>query len=165
MFNYSTKFDLKHAKSVDASSKFAKKTDLVGFKSDVDDLDIDKLKTVPVDLSRLSNVVKNELVKKKDVYGELVKKFNAIQTNDTSNLVKKKLTKTKTIDQIEKKIPNHDKYITTQKLCKLTSENFAARLNQVDLASKNDIVNFVKKIDFDEKLKKINKKVTSNKTK
>ena len=58
MFNYSTKFDLKHAKSVDASSKFAKKTDLAGFKSDVDDIDIDQLKTVPVDLSRLSKCSK-----------------------------------------------------------------------------------------------------------
>ena len=48
-------------------------------------------------------------------------------------------------------------------LNKLTSENFAARLAQVNLTSKNDIVAFVKKRDFDDKLKNLNKKVTSNK--
>ena len=48
-------------------------------------------------------------------------------------------------------------------LNKLTSENFAARLAQVNLTSKNDIVAFVKKRDFDDKPKNLNKKVTSNK--
>ena len=59
-----------------------------------------------------------------------------------------------------------NKYITTQECNKLTSENFAARLAQANLASKNDIATFVKKkTDFDDKLKKLNTKVTSNKTK
>ena len=44
------------------------------------------------------------------------------------------------------------------------SENFAARLAQTNLASNNDIADFVKKSDFDDKkLKNLNKKVTSNK--
>ena len=46
---------------------------------------------------------------------------------------------------------NHDKYITTQEFNKLTSENFTARLAQANLISKNDIANFVKKTDFDDK--------------
>ena len=58
----------------------------------------------------------------------------------------------------------HDKYITTPKL-KLTAEGFAARLAQGILASKNDIINFVNDTDFDDKLKNLNKKVTSNKEK
>ena len=45
-------------------------------------LDINKLGTLPVDLSKLSNIVKNEVVKK-TVYDELVKKVNALQTIDT----------------------------------------------------------------------------------
>ena len=69
----------------------------------------------------------------------------------------------------QKKSTDHghsNKYITTQECNKLTSENFAARLAQANLASKNDIATFVKKkIDFDDKLKKLNTKVTSNKTK
>ena len=52
MSNYKTKADLKNATSVDTSD-FAKKTDLANLKSDVDKLDIDKLKNVPSDLSRL----------------------------------------------------------------------------------------------------------------
>ena len=71
------------------------------------------------------------------------------------------------INEIEKKITDHDydKYITTPEFNKLTAENFAARLAQANLASKSDIANFVKKTDFDDKLKNLNKKVTSNKTK
>ena len=47
----------------------------------------------------------------------------------------------------------------------LTTENLAARLAQVNLASKSDIANFLKKTEFDNKLKNLNKKVTSNKSK
>ena len=47
----------------------------------------------------------------------------------------------------------------------ITAENFAARLAQANLASKSDVANFVKKTDFDEKLKNLNIKITSNKTK
>ena len=47
----------------------------------------------------------------------------------------------------------------------ITSEKLAARLAQVNLASKNDIAAFVKKINFDDKIKNLNKKVTSNKLK
>ena len=56
-------------------------------KSKLDKLDVDKLIPVPADLSELSNVVKNEVAKKTE-YNKLVKKFNAIKTIDTSNLVK-----------------------------------------------------------------------------
>ena len=48
---------------------------------------------------------------------------------------------------------------TTQEVNKLTSENFTSRLAQANLASKNDIVNFVKQTDFDDKLKTLNKKL------
>ena len=59
------------------TSNFAKKVDLASLKSDVENLDVEKLKTVLVDLSKLSDVVKYEVVKK-TVYNELVKKVNAI---------------------------------------------------------------------------------------
>ena len=45
----------------------------------------------------------------------------------------------------------------------ITAENFAARLAQANLATESDIANFVNKTDFDEKLKNVNKKVTSTK--
>ena len=56
-------------------------------KNKVDKLDVDKLKPVPVDLKKISNVVENDVVKKAD---ELVEKAFI----DTSDLVKKKLTAT-----------------------------------------------------------------------
>ena len=85
---------------------------------------------------------------------------------NVSNLVKITDYNTK-VNEIEKKITdhNHDKYITTPEFNKLTAENFAARLAQENLAAKSDIANFVNKTDFDEKLKYLNKKVTSNKAK
>ena len=64
------------------------KNDLANLRSEVDKLDIGKLETDPTHLSKLSNVVKNNIVKKTE-YDELVKKVNAIQTVGTSNLVKK----------------------------------------------------------------------------
>ena len=109
MSNYATKADLKDGTGADISD-FAKNTDLANLKSDVDKLDVDKLKNVPsglsnlkskvdklalgklettlVDLSKLSDVVKNEVVKKTG-YDELVKKAININPTDTGDLVKK----------------------------------------------------------------------------
>ena len=47
----------------------------------------------------------------------------------------------------------------------MTLENFIARLKQENLAGKNDIANFVNKTGFNDKLKNLNKKITSNRTK
>ena len=64
--NYATKADIKNISHVDTSS-FALKTNLATLKTEVDKLDIDKLVPVPVNLSKLSDVVKNDVFKK-DVY-------------------------------------------------------------------------------------------------
>ena len=61
---------------IDVSS-FALKSNLASLKTEVDKLDIDKLAPVPNDLAKLSNVVKNDVVKK-TVYDKLVKKVNNI---------------------------------------------------------------------------------------
>ena len=45
-------------------SKLAAKSDLASLKAEIDKIDEKKLKTVPADLSKLSNVVNNEVVKK-----------------------------------------------------------------------------------------------------
>ena len=67
--NYATKTDIKNILHVD-TSRFALKTNLANLKTEVDKLDIDKLAPVPTDLSKLSNVVKNDVFKK-DVYDKL----------------------------------------------------------------------------------------------
>ena len=61
--NYATKKDINDITHVDVSG-FASKNNVAALKTEVDKIDADKLKTVPVDLAKLSNVVKNEVVKK-----------------------------------------------------------------------------------------------------
>ena len=78
--NYATKTDLKNVTHVDTSS-FALKTHLASLKTEVDKLDIDKLAPVPVDLSKLSHVVKNDVVKKA-VFDKLDAKVNNIDTSE-----------------------------------------------------------------------------------
>ena len=62
--NYATKSDIKNILHVDTSS-FASKTNLANFETEVDKIDIDKSALVPSDLSKLSNVVKMMLLKKR----------------------------------------------------------------------------------------------------
>ena len=82
--NYATKTDLKNVSHVDTSI-FALKTNLASLKTEVDKLDIGKLVPVPNDLAKLSNVFKNDVVKKTE-YDGLVSKVNNI---DTTNFVSK----------------------------------------------------------------------------
>ena len=72
------------------NSSFALKTNLANLKTEVDKLDIDKLASIPADLSKLSNLIKTVVVKK-TVYDKLVAKVNAIPLNniDTSDFVLK----------------------------------------------------------------------------
>ena len=84
-------------------------------------------------------------------------KFSEVENKipDTSSLVTTTVHNTR-ISEVENKILDHAKYIITQKLYKLTAENFAARLQQANLVSKTD---------FDNKPISFNRKITSNKTK
>ena len=99
--NYVTKTDLKNISHVDVSS-FALKSNLAR------QIDADKLKSVSVDLATLSNVVKNDVIKKTE-YNKLV---TQVDNTDTTNFVKKnKYEKDGTdfeykIDKIDKEIPD-----------------------------------------------------------
>ena len=75
---------------------------LKSLKSKVDKLDVGKLVPVPVDLSKL-----NDDVVKETEYDELMRKVNAIQTADTSDLVRKTDYNTKT-NEIKYKTIDHD---------------------------------------------------------
>ena len=103
--NYATKIDLKNITHIDTSS-FALKTNLAGLKTEVDKLDIDKLALVPVDLSKLSDVVKNYVVKKA-VYDKLAAKVNNINTSDF--VLKTKYQRDKT--ELEKKFPDMTDFV------------------------------------------------------
>ena len=74
--NYATKTDITNISHIDTSSS-ALKINLVNLKTEVDKLDVDKSVPIPADLSKLSNVVKNDVVKK-TVHDKLVVKVNNI---------------------------------------------------------------------------------------
>ena len=160
--NYATKADIKNITHVDTWG-FALKTSFANLKTEVDKLDIGKLVTVPVDLSKLSNVVKNEIIKKTE-YNKLVGKVNNIDTSDfvlktkyntdktelenkipdISNLIKKSDDNTK-ISEIGNKIPSISNLTTTSAL--------TAVENKIP-----SISNLVKKTDYNE----IGKKLTDD---
>ena len=98
--NYATKTDIKNISHIDTSS-FALKSNLASLKTEVDKLDIDKLPPVPVHLSKLSDALKNVVVKK-PVYNKLVAKVNSIDTSGF--ILKTKCDSDKT--ELEKKIPD-----------------------------------------------------------
>ena len=58
------------------------------------------------------------------------------------------------IDEIEKKIPDHGKYIIAQEFNKLRADSFATRLKKSNLASKN-ISEFINSFNLDEKAEKL----------
>ena len=98
--NYATKDYIKNITHVDTSS-FALKTNLANLKTEVDKLDIEQIVPVPFDLSKLSDVVKNDVVKK-TAYDKLVTKVNNI---DTSTFVLKAKYDADKIE-LKKKIPD-----------------------------------------------------------
>ena len=133
--SYATKTDIKNISHVDTSS-FALETNLANLITEVDKLDIDKVAPVPVDLSKLSDVVKSDVVKK-TVYDKLVARINSIDTSgfllktkydtdkseienkitNTSDVVKKTDYNVK-ITEIDRKIP-HVSSLATKSTLKL----------------------------------------------
>ena len=95
--NYATKTDLKNITHTDVSG-FASKTNLSALKTEVDKIDVDKLKIVHDDLAKLSNVVKNEVVKNTDFSADNYVTKTKFST-DTNSLDDK-------IDKVDKKIPD-----------------------------------------------------------
>ena len=96
---------MKNATGVD-TSKLAAKSDLPSLKAEDNKIDVKKWKTVPVHLSKISNVVNNDVVRK-TVYNKLVAKVNNI---DTSRFVLKTTYDPDKLD-LEKKTSDADKKI------------------------------------------------------
>ena len=112
---YTRKTDLKNVTHVDTSSS-ALKTNLASLKTEVDKLDIDKLAPVPVELSKLSDLIKNDVLKN-TVYHKLAAKVkvNNIDTSDFTLKTKYKTDKT----ELEKKIPDLTEFVKKTKLTEL----------------------------------------------
>ena len=162
--NYATKANIKNISSFDTSS-FSLKSSLASLKTEVDKLDIDKLAPIPVDLSKLSDAAKNDVLKK-IVYDKLVAKVNSIDISgfvlktkydtdkseienkipNTSDIVKKTYYNTK-ITEIESKIPDVSSLAT--QIALITAENKIP-----------DVSSPVKKTDYNTKITEIEKKLT-----
>ena len=158
---------------VDVSS-FALKSNLAGLKNEVHKLDIDKLTPVPDDLAQLSNVVKNDVIKK-TIYNKLVAKVN---NTDTTEFVLKTKYDTDKSD-LENKISDGDKKIPdTSDLAKKIDLN--AKITEIEnkipsitglatnsalAAVENKIPNvssLVKKADYNTKINEIENKVNDH---
>ena len=163
--NYATKSDIKNISHVDTSS-FELKTNLATLKTEVDNLDIDKLLPVAVDLSKLSDAVKNNAVKK-DVYDKLVAKVNRI---DTSGFVlKSKYDADKS--ELENKIPDTSGFVKKTDYDSKISE-IEGKIPVTNLATKTalttvenkipDVSNLVKKTDYNTKVTEIENKLNNH---
>ena len=96
--NYATKTDLNNITHIDVSS-FASKTNLAALKTEVDKIDVDRLKTAPADLTKLTNTIENDVVNKTD-YNTKVTSIEAQIAGLTKNTVDNlaDITKLKAID-------------------------------------------------------------------
>ena len=160
--NYATKTDTENISHVDTSS-FALKTNLASLKTEVDKLEIDKLVPIIVDLSKLSDVVKNDVVKK-TVYDKLAAKVNNI---DTSNFVLK--TKYQTDKrEIENKIPYVNNLVKKTKLTELENKipdisNLATKTALTTVENKiPDLSHLVKKTDYNIKITDSENKINNH---
>ena len=153
-----TKTDLKKVTHVNTSN-FARKTNLASLKTEVDKLGIDKLAPVPVNLSKLSDVVKNDLVKKA-VYEKLVAKVNNFDTSDFVLKTKYQTDKA----ELENKIPNANDFVKKAKLTELENKipdisNLATKTTLTAVENKiPSVSNLVKKTDYNTKVTEIENK-------
>ena len=139
--NYATNSDLKIITHTDVSS-FGSKTNLSTLKTEADKIDIDKLKTVPDDLAKLSNVVKNEVVKKTDFSADNYVTRTKFST-DTNSLDGE-------IDKVDKKIPDVSG-LATKSSVTILIKNFDDRIDKLkinDFAKKTSLTNYIKDADI-----------------
>ena len=120
--NYATKTDLKNITHVNTSN-FALKTNLASLKTEVDKLDVDKLVPVSVDLSKLSDVFENDVVKKA-VYDKSVTKINNINTSKFVLNTKYQTDRTKLAKKTKKQKKNPDvtDFVRKTKLAELENK-------------------------------------------
>ena len=164
--NYATKADIKNISHVDTWS-FALESNLSSLKTEFDKLDIDKLVSVLFDLSRLNDIVKNDVVKK-IVYDKLVAKVNNIDTNTC--VLKNKYDTDK--PELENEIPNNSGLVKKTDYNTKITEIEGKILDVSNLATKSSLAavqneipsvsNLVKKTDYNTKITEIENKLTNH---
>ena len=156
--NYTTKTDLKNTTHTDFSS-FTNKTNLSALKTKVDKIDVDKIKTVPDDLAKLSNVVKNEVVKKTDFSADNYVTRTKFSTD--TNALDDKIGKT------EKKIPDVSSLETKRNVTTLIKnlDNRIDNLKIKEYAKKTALSTYMLTSDFNTKSTELENKITDAVTK
>ena len=133
-------------------SSFASKTNLAALKTEVDKIDVGKLKTAPEDLAKLSNVVKNEVVKKTDFSADNYVTRTKFST-DTNALDDK-------IDKVEKKIPGVSSLETKRNVTTLINN-----LKIKECAKKTTLSSYMLTSDFNTKSTELENKIKDAVTK
>ena len=138
---------------------------MANLKTEVDKLDLDKLEPLPGDLSKLSNVVNNEVLKKTK-YDKFVNKVNNINISTGKFILKTDYNADET--ELENKIPNISNLETKAALTTIENKipnvsNLATKAALNTIENKiADVSNLVKKSDYDTKIKDIeNKYITT----
>ena len=150
--NYATKTDLKDITHTDVSS-FASKTNLSVLKTEVDKIDVDKLKAVPDDLAKLSNVVKNEVVKKTDFSADNYVTSTKFSTDTNSS--------DDNIDKVYKKISDVSG-LATKSSVTILIKNLDDRIDKLkinDYAKKTSLTNYMLTSDFNTKSTELENKI------
>ena len=159
--NYATTTDIRNI-SHDDTSSFALKPNLANLKTEVDELDNGKLVAVPTDLSKLSNVIKNDVFEK-SAYDKFVTEVDNIDTNNFILKIKYDTDETK----LENKISNVTDFIKKTKLTELENKipeinNLATKIALTTVENKiPDVNNLVKKTDYNTKVADIENKLNN----
>ena len=150
--NYATKTDLENITHTDVNS-FASKTNLVALKTEVDKIDVDKLKTVPGDLAKLSNVVKNGVVKKTDFSADIY--VTRTKSGTDTNVLDE------TIDKVDKKIPDVSNLATKSGVTILVREldDRTEKLKIKEYAEKTSLTNYMLTSTFNSKSTELENKI------
>ena len=153
--NYATKKDMKDITHIDASG-FASKTNLAALKTEVDKIDTDKLKTVPDDLAKLTNVVTSEVGKKTDFSADDYVKRTKF-SGDINSLDDK-------IDKFEKKIPDVSSLETKGNAATLVKnlDNRIDGLKIKEYVKKTSLSNYMLTSDFNTKSTDLETKINAN---
>ena len=155
--NYATKTDLKNITHVDVSS-FASKTNLAALKTEVDNIDADKLNTTPADLAKLTNAIEQDVVKETD-YNTKVTSIEAQIAGLTKNTVDNlaNITKLKAIDT--------NSFVTRTKFSADTNalddkiDGVEKKADTSGLATKTSLNDYLQTVTFNSKVTEVENKI------
>ena len=161
--NYATKNDVKNITHVDVSA-LATKTNLSALKTEVDKIDVDKLKTVPVDLAKLGNVVNNDVVKKTDYNTKVTSiesQIAGVTKNTLDNLAD--ITKLEAVDTSN--FVSKTKFTADTNTLENKVDDVEIKIPDISgLATKSSLTAYLPTVTFNSKVTEVENKIKDNDT-